>query len=82
MGKRDLAVAVIADDLSGGADCGVAFAHAGLDVAIQLDPGMVPPPWARVVVVTTDSRDEGAAEARAAVAEAVIALARCRPALW
>jgi 4-hydroxythreonine-4-phosphate dehydrogenase len=82
MGERDLAAAVIADDLSGGADCGVAFAHAGLDVAIQLDRAAVPPPWARVAVVPTDSRDEDPEQARAAVAEAVTALARCHPALW
>ncbi|HEV3380554.1 MAG TPA: four-carbon acid sugar kinase family protein [Trebonia sp.] len=82
MRKRDLAVAIIADDLSGGADCGVAFAHAGLDVAIQLDRRAVAPSWARVAVVPTDSRDEGPGEARTAVAEAVTAVAHCRPALW
>ncbi|HSZ40825.1 MAG TPA: four-carbon acid sugar kinase family protein [Trebonia sp.] len=82
MGERDLAVAVIADDLSGGADCGVAFARAGLDVAIQLDRAAAPPPWAQVAVLPTDSRDGDPAQARAAVAEAVAALGRRHPALW
>lgn len=82
MGERDLAVAVVADDLSGGADCGVAFAQAGLDVAIQLDRRAVPPPWAGATVVPTDSRDEMPREARTAVAEAVTVLVGCRPALW
>jgi D-threonate/D-erythronate kinase len=82
MEKRDLAVAIIADDLSGGADSGVSFSHAGLDVAIQLDRTAEPPEWAQAVVVPTDSRDQGADEARAAVAEAVTSLARRHPAMW
>lgn len=82
MDNRDLAVAVVADDLSGGADCGVSFAHAGLDVAIQLDRHAAPPDWAQAAVIPTDSRDAGPDEARAAVTEAVAALASRRPALW
>jgi uncharacterized protein YgbK (DUF1537 family) len=82
MDNRDLAVAVVADDLSGGADCGVSFAHAGLDVAIQLDRHAAPPDWAQVAVIPTDSRDAGAEESRAAVTEAVASLASRRPALW
>lgn len=82
MDNRDLAVAVVADDLSGGADCGVSFAHAGLDVAIQLDRHAAPPDWAQAAVIPTDSRDAGPDEAQAAVTEAVAALASRRPALW
>jgi 4-hydroxythreonine-4-phosphate dehydrogenase len=82
MDNRDLAVAVVADDLSGGADCGVSFAHAGLDVAIQLDRHAAPPGWAQAAVIPTDSRDAGAEESRAAVTEAVAALASRHPALW
>lgn len=82
MGKRDLAVAIIADDLSGGADSGVSFSHAGLDVAIQLNRTAEPPAWAQAVVVPTDSRDQGADEARAAVAEAVASLTLRQPAMW
>lgn len=82
MEKRDLAVGIIADDLSGGADCGVSFSHAGLDVAIQLDRTAELPEWAQAAVVPTDSRDRGADEARAAVAEAVTSLALRHPAIW
>ncbi len=73
---------MIADDLSGGADTGVSFARAGLDVAIQLDAAVEPPGWAQAVVLPTDSRDRGADEASALVTDAVTALARRRPALW
>jgi D-threonate/D-erythronate kinase len=82
MGKQDLAVAIIADDLSGGADCGVSFSHAGLDVAIQLDRTAEAPHWAQAAVVPTDSRDQEADEARAAVAETVTSLAMRHPAMW
>ena len=82
MEKRDLAVAIVADDLSGGADCGVSFSHAGLDVAVQLDRRAEPPEWAQAAVVSTDSRDQGPDEARAAVAEALTALASRHPAMW
>ncbi len=82
MGKQDLAVAIIADDLSGGADCGVSFSHAGLDVAIQLDRTAEAPQWAQAAVVPTDSRDQEADEARAAVAETVTSLAMRHPAMW
>jgi uncharacterized protein YgbK (DUF1537 family) len=79
---HDLAVAVIADDLSGAADCGVSFSRAGLDVAIQFDRRARPPGWAQTAVVPTDSRDQDAEEARLAVADAAASLAVRRPALW
>lgn len=82
MENRDLAVAIIADDLSGGADCGVSFSHAGMDVAIQLDRTAETPQWAQAAVVPTDSRDQGADQARAAVGEAITSLARRHPAMW
>ena len=82
MGNADLAVAVFADDLSGGADCGVAFARAGLDTVIQLDRHAELPPGARVAVLPTDSRDELPGNAVAAVTEALTVLAGHHPALW
>ena len=82
MGKQDLAVAIIADDLSGAADCGVSFSHAGLNVAIQLDRTAEAPPWAQVAVVPTDSRDQTADAACAAVRETVTSLAIRHPAMW
>jgi 4-hydroxythreonine-4-phosphate dehydrogenase len=57
-----LEVAVLADDLTGAADCGIAFAAAGLDTFVAF--GEAPPPaGAEVVSVDTDSRREGEAEA-------------------
>ncbi|MFL5262556.1 MAG: four-carbon acid sugar kinase family protein, partial [Anaeromyxobacteraceae bacterium] len=74
-----LDVAVIADDLTGAADCGIAFAAAGLASFVAVGDAP-PPPSARVVAVDTDTRrlpPELAAErARAAAAQAYAAGAR------
>jgi len=74
-----LDVAVIADDLTGAADCGIAFAAAGLASFVAIGDAP-PPPSARVVAVDTDTRrlpPELAAErARAAAARAFAAGAR------
>jgi D-threonate/D-erythronate kinase len=47
---------VIADDLSGAADCGAAFAAFGLDTFVALGGTLALPP-ARVVALDTDSRE-------------------------
>jgi uncharacterized protein YgbK (DUF1537 family) len=49
------AVTVIADDFTGAADCGAAFAAAGLATFVALSEAP-PPPAAQVVAVDTDSR--------------------------
>lgn len=62
-------VAVIADDLTGAADCGIAFAVAGVQTFVAFADGPVPA-TARVVAVDTDSRQltRAAAEERARAA--------------
>src|SRR5919206_4013026 len=74
-----LDAAVIADDLTGAADCGIAFAAAGLPTFVAV--GVAPAPAsAQVVAVDTDTRRGGAADAaertRAAAAQAVAQGAR------
>src|SRR5512142_327974 len=48
-------VTIIADDLTGAADCALAFSAAGLPTFVSLDDATVPAS-ARVVAVDTDSR--------------------------
>jgi len=65
-----MALLVIADDLTGGADAGVRFARAGLATRLLLDPATDPaahPGSAQVVVVDTDGRRLTPAAARVAV---------------
>jgi uncharacterized protein YgbK (DUF1537 family) len=62
-------ILIIADDLTGAADTGAAFADAGFATVIPLG-GEVPPP-ADVVVVSTESRDLDDSAAAAAVRHAV-----------
>jgi 4-hydroxythreonine-4-phosphate dehydrogenase len=56
-----LEVAVIADDLTGAADCGIAFAAAGLETFVSI--GGAPPRTAQAVAFDIDSRRRGEAEA-------------------
>ena len=74
-----LEVAVIADDLTGAADCGIAFAAAGLSTFVAFGDAPAPPE-AQVVALDTDSRREPEAEAvrraRAAAERALAAGAR------
>lgn len=52
---------IVADDLTGAMDTGVQFAKWGLHTVVMLNGGDLPS--AEVVVISTDSRDETAAEA-------------------
>ena len=65
--STSIGLGVIADDLTGAMDTGVQFAREGLYTVVMLGGGE--PPSARVVVVSTDSRDVAAAEAYRRVAE-------------
>ncbi len=53
---------IVADDLTGAMDTGVQFAKEGLHTVVMLGSGELPP--AEMVVISTDSRDEPAEEAR------------------
>lgn len=57
-----LEVAILADDLTGAADCGIAFAAAGLATFVAFGAAP-PPPETEALAVDTDSRREGAGEA-------------------
>ena len=74
-----LEVAIVADDLTGAADCGIAFAAAGLATFVAFGDAP-PPPETEVVSMDTDSRREAEPEAvrraRAATARARAAGAR------
>jgi len=48
-------VAIIADDLTGAADCGIAFVLAGLPTLVVIDERL-PPASARIVAVDSDTR--------------------------
>jgi 4-hydroxythreonine-4-phosphate dehydrogenase len=62
-------VRLIADDLTGAADAGVAFARLGAPVALLLDAHSQqwPAPQRRAIAVDTDTRDAEAAHARTVV---------------
>jgi uncharacterized protein YgbK (DUF1537 family) len=77
-----LEVAILADDLTGAADCGIALATAGLETFVAF--GDAPPPAGpQVVAVDTDSRRQSEAEAvRRAGAAARRALASGARALY
>jgi 4-hydroxythreonine-4-phosphate dehydrogenase len=62
-------IVIIADDLTGAADTGVAFAQAGRVVVIGMAPAG-PCPECDVLVLTTESRDASREEAVARVREA------------
>ena len=56
-------ILIIADDLSGAADCAAAFAHVGMDTMVVLDAGAARSASACVIAVDADSRRLPAAEA-------------------
>jgi 4-hydroxythreonine-4-phosphate dehydrogenase len=67
---------IVADDLTGAADTGAAFADAGLATAIPL--AGAPPPAADVLVLSTESRDlaaDAAIKAASAAAAGVLSVA-------
>src|SRR5436305_992889 len=71
-----LDVAVIADDLTGAADTGIAFALAGLATFVAF--GEKPPPQnARIVAFDTDSRILAAEAAAASAANAALRAREC-----
>ncbi|MNO67012.1 hypothetical protein D3C76_578130 [compost metagenome] len=57
-----MSMLIIADDLSGAADCAIGFARSGLHTVVALDPGQGTDD-AEVVAVDTDSRRMAASEA-------------------
>jgi uncharacterized protein YgbK (DUF1537 family) len=61
-------MAIIADDLTGAADTGAAFAEEGRPVLLALTPGSLPP--AGVVALSTESRHLPQAEAESCVRQA------------
>jgi uncharacterized protein YgbK (DUF1537 family) len=70
-------LAIIADDLTGALDAAAPFAMRGLATAVALGPAGLPDALAsgaRVIGVSTDSREIGAAEAREVVRAAVAAM--------
>lgn len=74
-----LRLGVIADDLTGAADCGVQFASYGLSTLVQLDPFDGAPQEAAiadVLVINTGSRLGSAAAAELSTAAAIRALER------
>lgn len=62
---------VLADDLTGAADTGVAFAEAGLDSVLHLGAGPLRVPQPQVLCVDTDTRGRDGGTAAAAVRRAV-----------
>ena len=79
-----LAVAIIADDLTGALDTGTPFVDAGLSVAVAIDVDAVEAAiatGAEVVVVNTVSRAMDPAAATASVARAATLLREANPAL-
>ena len=66
-------VTVIADDLTGAADCGIAFALADLPTFVAFGAQGEAPAGAQVVAVDTDSRAAGAGEAAGRVRAAALA---------
>jgi uncharacterized protein YgbK (DUF1537 family) len=64
---------IIADDLSGAADCAAGFADAGLSTDVLLDVSAVAPGHAQVLTLDTDSRRDGAAQSTAKL-EAALAM--------
>lgn len=61
---------IIADDLTGASDTGALFAGKGFSTTVVLDRTQKPSRTTEVIVVTTDSRNDRAAEARNKVREA------------
>jgi uncharacterized protein YgbK (DUF1537 family) len=65
-------IGIVADDLTGAGDTAVQFVRAGWETELRLRPAVAPAATsARVVAVTTDSRNQTALEAAASVSAAV-----------
>jgi uncharacterized protein YgbK (DUF1537 family) len=80
-----LQIAILADDLSGAADCAAAFARDGQAPLVLLDPSVAAADYAigaDVVAGTADSRDLDPTAAVVATAEMVEALGALHPARW
>jgi uncharacterized protein YgbK (DUF1537 family) len=56
-------ILIIADDLSGAADCASAFAKAGMDAVVVIDRDLAPDATAQVIAIDADSRRMPSAEA-------------------
>src|SRR5665213_2511587 len=66
-GRSAPAILILADDLSGAADCGIACAEAGLETVVALRPGLVGPD-AGALAIDGDTRTR-TAEAAAEIME-------------
>jgi len=60
-------IRILADDLTGSADSGVAFARGGVRVVLTLDPGRAGARTDRVTVIDTDTREASSAVSYAAI---------------
>lgn len=69
MNAKSTSMLILADDLSGAADCAIAFAAAGRKTVVTLDPN-APDEGATVIAADTDTRRLSPADAAARVADA------------
>lgn len=72
-------IAIISDDLTGAADTGIQFVYAGLEALVLLDEEAGTLPQADVLVGVTESRNDGAEQARQKAATWSGLLARQQP---
>ena len=78
-------VAILADDLTGAADCAAAFAAAGRSPVVLLEPSGSrggAPGGGDIVALSANSRDVDDAQARDAMASAVRELSHAQPRIW
>ena len=78
-------VAIVADDLTGAADCAAAFAAAGRRPWVLLEPSGTPrtaPDGCDVIALSANSRDVGPRAGGEAMAAAVRELAAISPHIW
>ncbi|GGD77459.1 four-carbon acid sugar kinase family protein [Caballeronia grimmiae] len=73
MSAKSTSMLILADDLSGAADCAIAFAAAGRKTVVTLD-AHAPDEGATVIAADTDTRRYAPADAAARVADALQAL--------
>src|SRR6185295_15358033 len=64
-------ILIVADDLSGAADCAGGCAAAALDTLVLLDAAAAPQATASVLAIDLNSRDTSAADAGGAMARAI-----------
>lgn len=76
-----MSLLVLADDLTGAADCAARCRHAGLPATIFLDPPTLPLP-AGVVALTAESREVGVSVATERVAALASALRTAKDRRW